>query len=242
MESELFGYKKGAFTDAKQDKPGRFDTAKGGTLFLDEIGDLSKHLQVKLLRVLQEKTFEPLGAVSPVKSDVRIVTATNRNLDEMVKSGAFRKDLYYRIHVMPLRIPPLRERKSDIPLLVDHFIGRYNHLYGKSITGITPNAMALLMAHDFPGNVRELENILQHAFIMSLSTLIEKKHLPGYLIADTHSLTEPSIKLSSSFEEYEAARIRAALDENRYNRKQTAQALGLHPVTLWRKMKRLGVK
>jgi len=242
MESELFGYKKGAFTDAKQDKPGRFDAAKGGTLFLDEIGELSKHLQVKLLRVLQEKSFEPLGSVAPVKSDVRIITATNRNLDEMVKGGAFRKDLYYRIHVMPLHIPPLRERKNDIPLLVDHFIGRYNHLYGKSIIRATPDAMAVLMAHDFPGNVRELENILQHAFIMSLSALIEKKHLPGYLIEETHSSAEPSVKLSSSFKEYEAARIRTALEKNRYNRKRAAKVLGLHPVTLWRKMKKLGVE
>ncbi|MFH0921338.1 MAG: sigma 54-interacting transcriptional regulator [Fibrobacterota bacterium] len=242
MESELFGYKKGAFTDAKQDKPGRFDAAKGGTLFLDEIGELSKHLQVKLLRVLQEKTYEPLGSVSTVKSDVRIITATNRNLDEMVKGGAFRKDLYYRIHVMPLRIPPLRERKSDIPLLVDHFIGRYNILYGKDITGVTSDAMAVLVAHDFPGNVRELENILQHAFIMSLSALIEKKHFPAYLIAGTHSSTEPSAKLSSSFKDYETARIRTALDENHYNRKLAAQTLGLHPVTLWRKMKKLGIE
>ena len=241
MESELFGYKKGAFTDAKQDKPGRFDAAKSGTLFLDEIGELSKHLQVKLLRVLQEKTYEPLGSVTPVKSDVRIITATNRNLDEMVKNGAFRKDLYYRIHVMPLRIPPLRERKSDIPLLVDHFIARYNHLYGKSITGMTPDAMALLMAHDFPGNVRELENILQHAFIMSLSALIERKHLPVYLVTEMHPVPESPARLSSSFKEYEAARIRTALDENRYSRKQAAKALGLHPVTLWRKMKKFGI-
>ncbi|MFH0921850.1 MAG: sigma 54-interacting transcriptional regulator [Fibrobacterota bacterium] len=241
MESELFGYKKGAFTDAKQDKPGRFDAAKGGTLFLDEIGELSKPLQVKLLRVLQEKTYEPLGSVSTVRSDVRIITATNRNLEEMVKAGTFRKDLYYRIHVMPLHISPLRERKSDIPLLVDHFIGRYNPLYGKNVTGATPDAMAVLAAHDFPGNVRELENILQHAFIMSLSGYIEKKHLPGYLVSKTLALPEPSANIYSSFHGFEAGRIRAALEENRHNRKRTAQVLGLHPVTLWRKMKKYGI-
>jgi len=243
MESELFGYKKGAFTDAKQDKPGRFDLAKGGTLFLDEIGDISKSLQVKLLRVLQEKVYEPLGCVEPVKSDVRIITATNRNLSEMAETGAFRKDLFYRIHVMPFYMPPLRERKNDIPLLVNHFIERYNHLYGKQITGITDETLAVIMAHDFPGNVRELENILQHAFIISLSGKIEKKHLPAYLeTAAKASVENQGSDYSKSLEVYEADRIKKALEDNRFNRNKTAQALGIHPATLWRKMKRLNIQ
>ncbi|MBL8024799.1 MAG: sigma 54-interacting transcriptional regulator [Fibrobacteres bacterium] len=242
MESELFGYKKGAFTDAKQDKLGRFDLAKGGTLFLDEIGDISKALQVKLLRVLQEKVFEPLGCIEPVKSDVRIITATNRNLSEMAKTGAFRKDLFYRIHVMPFFMPPLRERKNDIPLLVNHFIERYNHLYGKQITGMTDETMAVIMAHDFPGNVRELENILQHAFIVSLSGRLEKKHLPAYLETATRSTElNQSSDYSKSIEAYEADKIKTALEDNRFNRNRTAQALGIHPATLWRKMKRLNI-
>jgi PAS domain S-box-containing protein len=243
LESELFGYKKGAFTDAKQDKPGRFDLAKGGTLFLDEIGDISKSLQVKLLRVLQEKVFEPLGCVEPVKSDVRIITATNRNLSEMASTGAFRQDLFYRIHVMPLIMPPLRERKGDIPLLVNHFIERYNHLYGKQISSITDETLAVIMSHDFPGNIRELENILQHAFIISLTGKIEKKHLPDYLenISNT-PVSKTNGDYSRTMDAYEEERIKKALADNRFNRNKTALALGIHPATLWRKMKRLNIQ
>ena len=241
MESELFGYKKGAFTDAKQDKPGRFDLAKGGTLFLDEIGDTSKALQAKLLRVLQEKEYEPLGCVEPVKSDVRIITATNRNLTEMVENGTFRKDLFYRIHVMPFHMPPLRERTGDIPLLVRYFIEHYNHLYGKQISGMTDEAVAVLMAHDFPGNVRELENILQHAFILSLTGRIEQKHLPAYLDTKSARPIARTHKPVSSVANDEVSRIKQVLAENRYHRQKSSEALGIHPATLWRKMKRLNI-
>ncbi len=250
LESELFGYRRGAFTDAKQDKPGRFDLAKGGTLFLDEIGDISRSLQVKLLRVLQEKVYEPLGCVEPVRSDVRIITATNRKLTEMVNEGAFRKDLYYRIHVVAFDIPPLRARKRDIPLLVNHFVERYNHLYGKQINGVTDEALALIMSHDFPGNIRELENILQHAFIISLSGKIEKKHLPPYLEevlkGDIKKVSgifsdDAEASLTQSMEEFEADKIRRILEENRFSRSKTAKVLGIHPATLWRKMKSLNI-
>ena len=181
LESELFGYKAGAFTDAKRDKPGRFETASGGTIFLDEIGDLPAKLQVKLLRVLQEKVFEPLGGVSPVKTDVRVIAATNRDLDGLVASGDFRQDLFYRLNVVTLRLPPLRERPEDIPLLVQHFVRLYNAEQGKSVEGLSEDAMHLVMRHDFPGNVRELENILEYAFIMCAQGFIQVEHLPETL-------------------------------------------------------------
>ncbi len=160
LESELFGYKAGAFTDAKKDKPGRFALAKSGTIFLDEIGDVSPAVQVRLLRVLQEKTYEPVGGVGSVKAEARVITATNKNLQELVEKGLFRKDLLYRINVVRLRLPPLRERREDIPLLVDHFIQRFNIRYNKSICCVSNEVMAELMNYGFPGNVRELENVL----------------------------------------------------------------------------------
>jgi len=175
-----------------------------------------------------------------VKSDIRLITATNRNLDEMVAAGAFRKDLFYRIHVMPFHIPPLRERKNDIPLLVDHFIERYNHLYGKQVSDITAETLAVLMTHDFPGNIRELENILQHAFILSLTGKIEKKHLPAYLEKPALHQDRPDTPFASPLE-YETERIMKSLEANHYNRKETALSLGVHPATLWRKMKKLGI-
>jgi len=162
LESELFGYKAGAFTDARKDKPGRFAMAESGTIFLDEIADVSPALQVRMLRVIQEHTYEPLGATESVKTDVRIIVASNRNLEKLVKSGEFREDLYYRINVIIIKLPPLRERKEDIPLLIDHFIRRFNNLKKKLITDISPDALTVLVSHDYPGNIRELENINRH--------------------------------------------------------------------------------
>jgi len=156
LESELFGYKAGAFTDAKKDKPGRLALAENGTLFLDEIGDISQLLQVRLLRVLQDKAYEPLGGTKSIRANVRIVTATNKNLENLVKSGLFREDLYYRINVVKLVLPPLRDRKEDIPLLAEHFIRKHNRLLGKEIQGLSPEVLPVLMFHDFPGNIREL--------------------------------------------------------------------------------------
>ncbi len=181
VESELFGYKAGALTDAKKDKPGRFALAQGGTILLDEIGDISAALQTRLLRVLQERVYEPLGAVEAVKADVRVITATNKDLRQLVREGRFREDLFYRVHVVRLELPGLRERSEDIPLLVEHFIARFNRLQGKDIAGVSDAVLARLMGHAFPGNVRELENVIEHAFVLCRGGLIEEAHLPRHL-------------------------------------------------------------
>ncbi|MBN1603016.1 MAG: sigma 54-interacting transcriptional regulator [Chitinispirillaceae bacterium] len=239
LESELFGYKKGAFTDAKTDKPGRFDRARKGTLFLDEIGDLPKSMQVKLLRVLQEKCYEPLGATEPVKSEARIIAATNRNLEAMVQSGEFRQDLYYRINIIPITLPPLRDRQSDVPLLIDNFIEHFNRIQGRSIDHVSADAMSVLLDYNYPGNIRELENILQHAFVLCQAPVIQKKHLPAYLFVKAKQDVEtPGI---GSIEDFEKSRIEEALSRNRYSRAATAKELGMHVATLWRKMKRYNI-
>ena len=181
LESELFGYKAGAFTDARRDKPGRFALADGGTIFLDEIGDISPAMQVRLLRVLQERVIEPLGGVEPVKVDVRVVAATNKDLAELVRQGKFREDLFYRIRVIHLKLPALRERREDIPLLVDRMVAKFNRLQGKDIAGVSEEVMARLMEHDYPGNVRELENIIEQAFVLCRGGWIELHHLPPEL-------------------------------------------------------------
>ena len=178
LESELFGYLKGAFTDAKKDKPGRFALAEGGTLFLDEIAEFSNALQVKLLRVLQEKEYEPLGATSFRKANVRIITATNQDLSQLLARGTFREDLYYRINVVKIELPPLSERREDIPLLVDHFINQFNIKTGKKIAGMPNHLLSMFMEYDWPGNVRELENIIEHAFVLCHGPQIEIEHLP----------------------------------------------------------------
>ncbi|MDH3329674.1 MAG: sigma 54-interacting transcriptional regulator, partial [Desulfobulbaceae bacterium] len=178
LESELFGYKAGAFTDARKDKPGRLAEADGGTLFLDEIGDIPACIQVKLLRVLQEKVYEPLGSNTSINTDVRIITATNYDLKALVKEGRFREDLYYRLNVVKIHIPPLRERKEDIPLLLDQFIQDFSRQLGKDIVGISNPALNVLMRHDFPGNIRELKNIIEYAFILCEGGYILQEHLP----------------------------------------------------------------
>jgi len=232
LESELFGYVRGAFTDAKKDKPGRFKLAEGGTIFLDEIGDVSAAVQVKLLRVIEQKEFEPLGATYTEKVDVRIIAATNRDLEEMVKAGRFREDLYYRLNVMKVELPPLRERRDDIPLLVEHFIQKYNKKMGKEIEGVSEEAMRLLLNHPYPGNVRELENIMEHAFILCKSRIILPEHLPHYLYAKTPSLPAASLK------EWEREIIKEVLRRSGGNITRAARELGIHRTTLWRKMKR----
>jgi PAS domain S-box-containing protein len=238
LESELFGYRKGAFTDAKSDKPGRFDRAKGGTLFLDEIGDVPRPVQVKLLRALQEKAYEPLGSNESIPADVRIIAATNRDIAALVENGAFRKDLYYRINTMTLRLPSLAQRRSDIPLLAAHFLAKLNTVNHREIAGFSDDAMAALMRHEFPGNVRELENIVHHAFILCTGGIIEPRHLPEELAITSATRQDALV----STEDFEANRIRATLEENRYSRAGTAKQLGIDPSTLWRKMKRLGIK
>lgn len=244
LESELFGYKAGAFTDAKKDKPGRIALAQGGTLFLDEIGDLSPLLQVKMLRLLQEKEYEPLGGTQVEKADIRIVAATHKDLAKMVKEGTYRQDLYYRINVARLSLPPLRHRKEDIPLLSQHFIQKYNHLNGSQIESMSPEMLSVLMAHDFPGNVRELENIIEYASLICKTGEVGISHLPDFLRAASKapSVQDPDSTISpDGFEVVEKDFIRSILEENNWNRSATAARLKIHPTTLWRKMKRLNI-
>ncbi len=241
LESELFGYKAGAFTGATRDKPGRFAQAHKGTIFLDEIGDISPALQIRLLRVLQEKQVEPLGTSSPVAADARVVAATNRDLEKAVENGEFRQDLFYRINVIRVDIPPLRERKEDIPLLADHFVQRFNRIQGKKVEGVGAEAMARLMSHNYPGNVRELENRIEHAFVLCDNGWIQPRHLPEGI-----GRIEPSDIGHKNFREavnaFEAQLIRDSMRENNYNRLKTARSLGIHKTTLFRKMKALEIE
>ena len=240
LESELFGYKAGAFTGANKDKPGRFAMAKGGTLFLDEIGEVSPALQVRLLRVLQERTYEPLGATRSETADVRVIAATNKDLAERTRQGAFREDLYYRVNVVRVELPPLRRRKEDIPLLVDQFVDRFNRLQRKSVRGVAAEALSLLMAHDWPGNVRELENAVERSFILCGEGFIEIAHLPEELTA--HGASRPaSSDIQNAHDLLDAQSIHAALERNGYNRLAAAKELGIHKTTLFRRMKKLGI-
>ncbi|WP_320170983.1 sigma 54-interacting transcriptional regulator [Maridesulfovibrio sp.] len=233
LESELFGYKEGAFTDARKDKAGRFELAAGGTIFLDEIGDMPANLQVKLLRVLQEKSFEPLGAVASVKADVRVVAATNRNLAELVEQGTFRQDLFYRLNVVTLTLPPLKDRVEDIPLLINHFISRLNALQGKDIDGVSEDTLQILMRHPFPGNVRELENILEFAFILCPSGFIQVEHLPEYLQPQSRE-SLPSADMPLTMEEIKCLAVRRALERNNQKKMATCRELGISKDTLRR--------
>ncbi len=244
LESELFGYKKGAFTDAKTDKPGRFGLAKGGTLFLDEIGNVSQAMQVRLLRVLQEKTFEPVGATESVKTNVRIVAATNIPLKKLINDGVFRQDLYYRLNVMRLELPPLKERRCDIPLLAEDFRRRLKAETGKNIEKIEPTVFDVLMNYDFPGNVRELENAMQHAFVLCRSNALQRHHLPPELVAAVtdEAQATPRITAGATLEELEKQAIRQTLAKNNGHRRATAEELGVDTSTLYRKMQRYGIK
>ncbi len=244
LESELFGYKKGAFTDAKKDKPGLFSIAKGGTVFLDEIGDISQAFQVRLLRVLTELKFMPLGATKEIKADVRIITATNKDLEELVKKGEFRQDFFYRINVLSFMLPPLRDRKEDIPLLSERFISRLARLQGKTGMKISPEAMQILMSYDYPGNIRELENIIEYAFVLCDKYMIMPSHLPEHMICAGPDNTDLSLKNNNvdSFKEAQAQVIIKALERNNYNRLKTAKELGIHKSTLFRKIKALGIR
>ena len=241
LESELFGYKAGAFTDARRDKPGRFRLAERGTLFLDEIGDISPALQVRLLRVLQEKTYEPLGSVETVPSDVRIIAATNRRLQELVSEGKFREDLYYRINVLRMDLPPLRERMEDIPLLANHFIHHFNVLQKKGILGLSSEALACIVSYDYPGNVRELQNIIEHAFILCKTGSIEPHHLPEQLCMPTGMKSIASNE-TMNMKDLEAVFITNMLRRHQWNRMKTAKALGIHKSTLFRKIRALNIK
>lgn len=241
LESELFGYQQGAFTDAKRDKPGRFALAKGGSLFLDEIGDISIALQVKLLRVLQEGEYEPLGSTKSHKANTRIIVATNKNLKELMVSGRFRDDLYYRLNVIKIELPPLSKRKEDIPLLVEHFISNLNIKMKRKISGVSPEAMKSLMSYEYPGNIRELENIIEHGFVLCRGSIIKPDHLPDDLtkIVNKKSTFEELSQLTLRQTEEQA--IKKALEKHRSHRGRTAAELDIDKSTLWRKMKKFEI-
>jgi len=238
LESELFGHTAGAFTDARRDRLGRFALAAKGTLFLDEIGDISPALQVRLLRVLEEKAFMPLGSSRSIKADVRIVTATHKDLAHLVEEGIFRKDLYYRINVVKLSLPRLARRKEDIPLLAEHFIARFNKLQDKKILGLSHDALAIFMNHDWPGNIRELENAIEHAFILCPGGLIQPRHLPEHLRPEA----QPGPSLTGlTLEEVEKRALWEALERHAWRRLATARELGIDKNTLRRKIRRFGL-
>ena len=240
LESELFGYKSGAFTNAVKDKPGYFAATEGGTILLDEIGDTSAAFQVKLLRVLEEQAFMPLGAVKEVRSDVRVIAATNKNLSDLVNRGKFRQDLFYRINVVRMPLPALRERKEDIPLLIEHFIEKMNMLRGKAISGVDTEALQILMCHDYPGNIRELENIIEHAFVLCNAGPIQARHLPGGFATQALQASGQDT-LTHTLNSTESIAIMNTLKRNGYNRLAAARELGMHKSTLFRKIKRLGI-
>jgi PAS domain S-box-containing protein len=234
LESELFGHVKGAFTGAIREKTGRFQLADGGTIFLDEIGDLSPTLQVKLLRVLQEKTFEKVGDPEPITVELRVIAATNRKLRKKIRQGEFREDLYYRLKVVEIALPPLRERDEDIPLLVDHFCGHFNKQFQKHILGVSDSVLNLFMNYPWPGNVRELKHALEHAFVVCRGHRIEVEHVPQELREFTVSQTRPQeVPLPD-----EAETIRQALHKTGWNKAKAARLLGIPRRTFYRKIEK----
>jgi PAS domain S-box-containing protein len=236
LESELFGYEKGAFTDAKRDKPGQFSLANGGTLLLDEISEMDTSLQVKLLRVLNNGEYRPLGSSKTLHTDARIIAATNAKMESIIREGKFRQDLYYRINVVNINIPPLCERPEDIPLLVDHFIKIFKKKSKKQVKRISPEALVALRQHPLPGNVRELENAIEHAFVMCHDTEIDIEHLPTHIIEQR---TPGKPAMADQMNEKEI--ITQTLRRYKGNRAQAAIELGMHRSTLWRKMKILDI-
>ncbi len=237
LESELFGYKAGAFTDAKKDKLGKIALAEGGSIFLDEIGEIPKTIQVKLLRFLQEKEYEPLSSIKIQKADVRIIAATNKNLMDEVKNNNFRDDLYYRLNVINIKLPSLNQRKEDIPLLVKHFIKKFNALKRKKIEGVSDEVMTVVMEHDYQGNIRELENIFEHCYVLCNELYIQKQHLPQNLQEEACSLPD-NMKL----DDIERIYIIRALEKNSWNKTTTAEDLGINVTTLWRKLKKYNIE
>ena len=239
IESELFGYKAGAFTDAKRDKPGRFTLAGEGTIFLDEIGDIAPAMQVSLLRVLENRTYSPLGSTETLQFKARVIAATHRDLEALVGRKVFRQDLYFRINVVKLKLPKLIERSEDIPLLVDHFVDRFNTITGKRIAGITDKAMAALVRHRWPGNVRELENALEHAFVLCRSGMIDLPHLPEHV---RPSVQPGFICGALSLKENERQVVLNALERNNWRRMATARELKIDKNTLRRKIQTFGLR
>lgn len=253
LESELFGYEKGAFTDARRNKPGRFVLANGGTIFLDEIGDVSPAFQAKLLRVLQQGEIQPLGSTRSIQVDVRVVAATNKDLRSMVATQRFREDLYYRLRVVPITLPPLRDRPADVPLLVEHFLRKLASKTGKPIRQISSRAMEVLTSYDYPGNVRELENGLHRAFVLCRTDQIDVEQLPpewnhpvpaqGTMLDEAREppSVPPAVSLMSPTQAPGDAALLQALQRQRWNRTAAARDLGIARNTLWRRMKAAGI-
>jgi len=245
LESELFGHEKGAFTNAIRTRIGRFELANGGTLFLDEIGDMNPHLQSKLLRVLQERQFERIGGDKLIKTDIRVIAATHQNLKKAIKQKKFREDLYYRLNVIPIEVPPLRDRKSDIPLLVHHFVGQFNKSKKKKVTGVTDDVMQRFMDYDWPGNVRELENMIERVIILSSSERIGVQDLPERLQSASDEelprrveIPEEGVSLETAVGDFERQLILRALNKTGWVKNKAAQLLHLNRTTLIEKIKR----
>jgi two-component system nitrogen regulation response regulator NtrX len=242
IESELFGHVKGSFTGASEDKIGKFQKADGGTLFLDEIGDMSLRTQSKVLRVLEEQRFEPVGSNQTVSADVRVIAATNKNLEQEIARGAFRQDLFYRLNVIPFYVPPLRDRKEDIPILARYFLNEFSSAYGKRTRELSDTAMDILLRYPWPGNVRELRNLVERLVIVCPHARIEPHHLPPELFRGVaESPLQPYSTLHEARSAYEREFILRKLQEHRWNMTQTASALGLERSHLYRKMKSLGI-
>ena len=236
LEGELFGGGVGGHGAARSGRKGRFAAARGGTLFLDEIGEVSPALQVRLLRVLQEKEYQPLGSSRTVRADVRLMAATGRDLEELVVEGGFRQDLFYRVNVVRVKLPALRARLTDIPALVEHFVDKLNAREGRDVAGLERAALGALMSYDWPGNVRELENALEHAFVLCAGRTLRREHLPERLRGGSPPAGGPE---GGTLEELEALAIRNALERSGGRKREAAAQLGIDPSTLWRKLRRL---
>jgi transcriptional regulator with PAS, ATPase and Fis domain len=242
LTSELFGYEKGAFTGAAAQKRGLIEMASGGTLFLDEVTEMTPTMQVKLLRVIQERELLRVGGTEPVKVDVRLVAASNRDLQEAMRNGSFRQDLYFRLNVVSLRIPPLSERKDDIPLLSYFFLKKYATIMKKPVTEVSQDVLSLLMNYDFPGNVRELENIIERGVALANGTVVELAHLPEDLKElNIRTFRRKEGKIPS-LEEQEESYVKWVLNESGGNKTLAAQVLGIDRVSLWRKLKKYGLE
>jgi Nif-specific regulatory protein len=242
LESEMFGHEKGAFTGAVSQKKGKLETGEGGTIFLDEVGELAAPLQAKLLRVLQEREVERVGGTRPIKLDIRLIAATNRDLKEASRAGTFRQDLYYRLNVVSLRMPALRERREDIPLLANFFAARYSEKVKRRVAGVSPKARACLMRYDWPGNVRELENAIERAVVLGSAEMILPEDLPDSVLEEATPAGEPVTALHDGVRETKKALIERAIEQAGGNYTEAARILGVHPNHLFRLIRTLNLK
>jgi transcriptional regulator with PAS, ATPase and Fis domain len=241
LESLLFGHIKGSFTGAFANQEGLFEKARGGTIFLDEIGEIPQHLQVKLLRALEAKEILPIGSTTPHHVDVRVLAATNRDLKKEVEAGRFREDLFYRLNIMQIHIPPLRERPEDIPLLIDHFIRRHNPELKKNFSGIEPDALRVLMSLPWKGNVRELDNVIEHTMILAEGDRIKLSDLPGSIVASSQNHPAFTFNLKEALRQFEKQHILRALEQAGQDRREAAKLLDISLSSLYRKIEELGI-